>query len=142
MICGDTIVREGREWIGTPFRWQASVKGVGCDCKGLIYGVARELELPEAASLHARMADYRIVVDTKLLREGIAANFVEVDEPMAGDVLLLRLGRRVQHLGIYSGFGHMIHTYSGGPDRVVESEMGKAWGNALDSVWRWKSMAA
>ena len=142
MITGTDIVREARSWIGTPFRWQASVRGVGCDCKGLVYGVARELQMPEACSLHARMADYRTVVDEKLLRQGIEANFVQIETPEAGDVLLLRLGRRVQHLAIYSGFGHMIHTYSGGPDRVVESEMGRAWGNALDSAWRWKSMAA
>ena len=28
-------------WIGTPYRHQASLKGVGCDCLGLVRGVWR-----------------------------------------------------------------------------------------------------
>ena len=30
-------------WIGTPYRHQASQKGVGCDCLGLVRGVWREV---------------------------------------------------------------------------------------------------
>jgi len=32
------IVVETRDWIGTPYRHQASLKGVGCDCLGLVRG--------------------------------------------------------------------------------------------------------
>lgn len=35
------IVIEARSWLGTPYRHQASVKGVGCDCLGLVRGVWR-----------------------------------------------------------------------------------------------------
>ena len=31
-----------RSWVGTPFHHQQSVKGVGCDCVGLINGVGIE----------------------------------------------------------------------------------------------------
>ena len=43
------IVEEARAWIGTPYRHQASLKGVGCDCLGLIRGVWRAVmgEEPE-----------------------------------------------------------------------------------------------
>ncbi len=37
------IVAEARSWIGTPYRHQASLKGVGCDCLGLLRGVWREV---------------------------------------------------------------------------------------------------
>ena len=37
------IVAEARAWIGTRYRHQASVKGVGCDCLGLVRGVWRAL---------------------------------------------------------------------------------------------------
>ena len=42
--------RGARGWIGTPYRHQASLKGVGCDCLGLVRGVWREVmgEEPEA----------------------------------------------------------------------------------------------
>ena len=49
----DRIVETARSWIGTPYRHQASLKGVGCDCLGLVRGVWREIyggepELPPA----------------------------------------------------------------------------------------------
>jgi NlpC/P60 family putative phage cell wall peptidase len=35
------IVVATRDWIGTPYQHQASLKGVGCDCLGLVRGVWR-----------------------------------------------------------------------------------------------------
>ena len=37
----EEIVARARAWIGTPYRHQASRKGVGCDCLGLVRGVWR-----------------------------------------------------------------------------------------------------
>jgi NlpC/P60 family putative phage cell wall peptidase len=34
-----------RHWLGTPFVAGGSVQGIGCDCAGLIEGLARELGL-------------------------------------------------------------------------------------------------
>ena len=31
-----------RGWLGTPYQHQASLKGVGCDCLGLVRGLWRE----------------------------------------------------------------------------------------------------
>lgn len=41
------IVAETRDWIGTPYRHQASLKGVGCDCLGLVRGVWRAVVVTE-----------------------------------------------------------------------------------------------
>ena len=40
---GGHIVAVARSFIGTPYRHQGSLKGIGCDCLGLIRGVWREL---------------------------------------------------------------------------------------------------
>ena len=142
------IVVEARSWIGTPFQWQASVKGAGCDCKGLIAGIARELRLPEADSLYARLANYRPgKVDTKLLKAGLAEMFDPATAPLPGDLLLLRVGGLPQHLAILSegnpsDGGRMIHTYGKGPARVIEVPMGHAWRSALDSAWSWRERVA
>jgi len=40
---GDKVLALAEPWIGTPYRHQASLRGVGCDCLGLIRGVWREL---------------------------------------------------------------------------------------------------
>ena len=44
-------VAVAREWLGTPYRHQASVRGEGADCLGLLRGIWRDLigEEPEQA---------------------------------------------------------------------------------------------
>jgi len=39
----DEIVGAAQRWLRTPYQHRASVKGVGCDCLGLIRGVWREV---------------------------------------------------------------------------------------------------
>ncbi len=41
------IVVTARLWIGTPYLHQASLRGIGCDCLGLLRGVWRDLYGPE-----------------------------------------------------------------------------------------------
>ncbi|MEL6794106.1 MAG: peptidase P60, partial [Pseudomonadota bacterium] len=55
-VVGARAVRIARAWIGTPYRHQASLKGVGADCLGLIRGVWRELygAEPEAPPPYSR----------------------------------------------------------------------------------------
>ena len=47
MIERETIVAGACGWLGTHYHHQASVKGVGCDCLGLVRGLWRELCGPE-----------------------------------------------------------------------------------------------
>ena len=49
MTQGDRIVAVARGWLGTPYRHQASCRGAGTDCLGLILGVWRQVvgDLPE-----------------------------------------------------------------------------------------------
>ncbi len=44
------VVAEARLWLGTPYRHQGSLRGIGCDCLGLVRGVWRGLlgDEPEA----------------------------------------------------------------------------------------------
>ena len=39
----DDVVAVARTWLGTPYHHQASLKGVGTDCLGLVRGVLCEL---------------------------------------------------------------------------------------------------
>jgi NlpC/P60 family putative phage cell wall peptidase len=136
------VVAEARTWLGTPFRWQASQKGVGCDCKGLLWGVARELGFPEAESLYAKVADYSPTrpVPSALLKEGFAAIFDPVEDMQPGDVLLLKRGGKVMHIAIVSSEDSAIHAQLGSKDHAKETKLRallKLW--QLDSVWRWRN---
>ncbi|MBS7669326.1 NlpC/P60 family protein [Croceicoccus gelatinilyticus] len=135
---GHTIIEAARGWIGTPFAWGQSAKGVGCDCKGLVAGVARELDLPGAGSFEANFAGYGARVRPDVLKAGMVAVFDRARDVREGAVLLLKVAGRTQHLAIYAGQGRMIHCYSAGPMRVIEVPMGHVWARAVDSIWNWR----
>lgn len=136
---GDKVVWAAQLWVGTPFHWGASVKGVGCDCRGLISGIARDLGRPEADQWEATWKGYGQQVPAGALRAGLERLFDPVaGEWLPGDVLLLRVGGKLQHLAIYCGAGRMVHTYSKGPRQVIETPMGTVWKQATESAWRWR----
>jgi len=139
MVTRAQIVAEAESWKGTPHVWQASRKGRGCDCKGLIAGVARELDLPESRSVYALMHSYG-KVDVRLLRRGMAVVFDQTDQMEPGNVLLLKMLGHPQHLAIL-GHGEIIHTYAKGPECVVGAHLEPAlrlW--PLDSIWAWRGV--
>jgi len=47
------VVAAARGWLGTPYRHQASVRGQGADCLGLVRGVWREVVGHEIVTLPA-----------------------------------------------------------------------------------------
>lgn len=141
---GFQVAAEARTWTGTPFRWEASLKGIGADCKGLLAGAARACGLPEGDELEARVVGYSRTINPAKLEAGLDRLFDRqadgaIMEP--GDVLAFRIRGKVQHLGIYTGDGHrhtMVHAYSGNPAQVVEVPLGRFWMNRLAGVWRWR----
>ena len=137
-MTGNDVVREAREWVGTPFHWQASLKGVGCDCKGLVWGVARSLGLPEAESVYAKVADYQIVEPRRLL-EGMRSTFRRVSDLAMGRVVVIEMGGRLQHLGIVTP-QTLIHCTLRPPQQVVETPLTQAWRRRIASVWAWPSL--
>src|SRR6478752_1062671 len=52
---GQRALQEARLWLNTPYQHQASLRGVGCDCLGLVRGVWRALvgKEPERAPPYA-----------------------------------------------------------------------------------------
>jgi NlpC/P60 family putative phage cell wall peptidase len=143
MVTRADIVAEASEWLRTPFHWQQSVKGAGCDCKGLVAGIARELGMPEAQSIYASMmADHSGRVDERLLIRGLAETMIRTTDPQPGDVLLLRMGGKPQHLAIHAG-ERLIHCYASAkpPACVISTPIEvalRAW--PLHSAWTWGSI--
>jgi len=136
------IVLAARSWLGTPYRHQASVKGVGADCLGLVRGVWREVAGEEPEVLPAYSADWAETGGRETLLEaaGRWLRPVAVDEVRMGDVVLFRMspGAAVKHCAILSDVEgpepRMIHAYWG--RAVVESWMGVWWRRRLVAVFR------
>jgi NlpC/P60 family putative phage cell wall peptidase len=126
------IVAAARDWIGTPYLHQASVKGVGCDCLGLLRGVWRDVYGTEPEAVPAYTADWSEPQGQERLMEAALRHMVSADaRPLAaGQVLLFRMraGAVAKHLGIVGQAGPrptFIHAYSG--HGVLESPFSTPW---------------
>lgn len=133
---GARIVAAARSWIGTPYLHQASVKGAGCDCLGLLRGVWREVIGAEPEVVPPYSRDWSEPQgDEALLRAALRhlrAKPVHAEAP--GDVLLFRMreGAVAKHLGLQAKAGEaacFIHAYSG--HGVIESALSAPWRRRL-----------
>jgi NlpC/P60 family putative phage cell wall peptidase len=127
------VAAEVRAWIGTPYRHQASLKGAGTDCLGLVRGVFRALygHEPEAPPPYA--PDWAEAAGTETLRDAARRHLVEVglEDIVPGDVLLFRMMRNgpAKHCAILVAPDRMVHAYSG--YSVREEVLGDAWRRRL-----------
>lgn len=126
-ISRTAIVAEARPWLGTPWHHQAAAKGVGCDCIGLIRGVAEPFLGPIDIALDysPRWHLYR----AEPLMHRIFSEWCEEIDPaeaQAGDVLCFGVGKGpAHHCGYVSPVG-LIHCYREA-GRVVEQSMTEWW---------------
>lgn len=138
---GRAALTEARTWLGTPYRHQASAKGAGADCLGLVRGVWRALYGVEPARVPPYTADWVDVRGASLV-EAAQRHLAPVSaaDARAGDVLLFRMRDRgpAKHLAILSSsnlsVGRMIHAYSG--HAVCETHVSRPWRRRLVGVFR------
>ena len=121
------IVAEARTWLGTPYQHQASLKGAGCDCLGLVRGLWRALYGEEPEAVPAYRPDWAVLEGREVLLEAAQRRLRPVSAARPGDVLLFRMaaGAPVKHAAIASGEDRMIHAYWG--RAVVESWIVPWW---------------
>ncbi|MFQ6553314.1 NlpC/P60 family protein [Aestuariibius insulae] len=126
------VVAAARDWIGTPYLHQASVKGAGTDCLGLLRGVWRDCHGAEPEPVPAYSADWSEPQGDEVLWRAALRHLAARDGAieMPGDVLLFRMraGAVAKHLGIQAGTGaeaSFIHAYS--EHGVVESPLSEPW---------------
>ncbi|KGJ04822.1 putative phage cell wall peptidase, NlpC/P60 family [Paracoccus halophilus] len=124
------IVQAARGWIGTPYVHQASVRGAGMDCLGLVRGVWREIVGAEPEPMPAYTPDWGEAGGAELLLGGAGRLLHPAPDEQPGDVLVFRMraGAIAKHLGILAQTGaqaSFVHAY----DRhgVVESPLSAPW---------------
>lgn len=135
------VVDAARGWIGTPYRHQASRRGVGADCLGLLRGVWREVVGPEPETPPPYRPDWAEVGEDELMLGAARRWLTEkpVEAVGAGDVVLFRMtpGAAVKHCALVSEVDgpewRMIHAYWG--RAVVESWMGPWWRKRLAAAF-------
>lgn len=144
------VLAEARAWIGTPFRHQAAVKGVGCDCAGLVRGVGEAAGVLTIAPEDWRqVANYGRQPHPKRMNAALRRFLVRVPPSKArpGDVLWMHWREGLpMHLAI---LGHdeqggrrltIIHAFSDF-ERVIEHGFTQEWRERVTSCWRYPSLA-
>lgn len=113
----EDIVAETRAWIGTPYQHQASLKGIGCDCLGLVRGVWRAVIGAEPERVPAYTADWAEALRCETLADAARRNLISVglDEFREGDVLLFRWRTNLpaKHAAIVTARDLMVHAHDG-----------------------------
>ena len=134
---GDDVVELARGWLGTPYHHQASQRGIGTDCLGLVRGVWRELYGAEAEIPAAYTRDWAEASARETMLEAAVRHLVPMAREAAspGDVLIFRLrsGFAAKHAGILSGSGRMIHAMEGVP--VSEVALSPWWRRRIAAVF-------
>jgi NlpC/P60 family putative phage cell wall peptidase len=135
------VVTVARGWIGTPYVHQASVKGAGCDCLGLLRGVWRELRGAEAEAPPPYSPDWAEARGKETLREALARHLNEIAprDAAPGDVVLFRMVARgpAKHCAIVGekdGALTLIHARQN--KRVSEEAFAPAWRRKLAFAFR------
>lgn len=132
------IVAAARGWRGTPYRHQASLRGVGTDCLGLVRGVWREVIGPEPESPPGYGPDWAEMGGQEALAAAARRHLREIPctEFMAGDVLLFRWrgGMPAKHAGIAASCDTMVHAQEGAA--VAEIVLAPWWRRRIAFAFR------
>jgi NlpC/P60 family putative phage cell wall peptidase len=137
-ITRTAIVAEARAWIGTPYRHQASLKGVGCDCLGLIRGVWRAVCGAEPEPVPPYTRDWAEAGKREAFALAAGRHMTEIDcaRFLPGDVLLFRwrAGLVAKHAAIATAPDLMVHAHEAAA--VAEVALAPWWRRRLAFVFR------
>ena len=146
---GARICEEARRWIGTPWVHQRYHKGLGCDCIGLVRGVALALNLCDASDggrLAKPFLGYGMGAEPEKMKAALSAylepiafsplsgaEIIDLCEP--GDVLWIAFKGIERHVGIFTAERHIIHSYQG-VGKVVEHTLDAKWTRRVAGAYR------
>lgn len=140
MTRGDRAAAIAASWMGTPYQHQASQKGQGTDCLGLVRGIWRELYGSEPEVPPPYSPDWAETGPGEPLIEAAGRWMLAVSlkEIRPGDVLLFRMkpGCPAKHCAVVAASGaQIIHAYWG--RSVVRSWLTPWWQARLAAAFRW-----
>ncbi|KZL18524.1 peptidase P60 [Pseudovibrio sp. WM33] len=130
-----TLLREARSWVGTPYQHQATTKGAGCDCLGFIRGLYRFLHHTEPSVPASYAPEWAELKGEDQLLNAAHQYLNEVQgslqKPKPAEVILFRWAPQspCKHLGFMTSKDRFIHAYEA--VGVVESPLVPMWRNKI-----------
>lgn len=132
-MIADKMVAAAREYLGTPFRHQGRLLGVGVDCAGVVVHAVRSCGMDVDDVTGYGPTPNKGLLEHSL--EGhLALTKVSKADMAAGDILLMRFAREPQHLAIFTGDG-ILHAYEAA-GKCCEHGLDQAWSSRIVQVYR------
>lgn len=126
-----------RAWVGTPYHHQQSLRGVGCDCLGLVRGVYEAYMNEPTGPLVPYSRDWADVTGQETLIHAARGHLIEkpILEKAPGDVLVFRFRSWMvaKHAGLMVSNNTMVHAMEG--VGVTEVHLGKWWQRHIAAVF-------
>lgn len=136
------LVAEAERWIGTPYCHQASRRGVGADCLGLVMGIWSAVSGTSVTLSRTDQRHWAQHAQGEPLLEGLRRHMSRIDpaEARPGDLLALRWRRGwpASHLALMMGDGIIVHAYEGGA--VVRSHLAP-WASHVAAAFAFPGLA-
>lgn len=137
------IVDAARAWIGTPYHHQASRRGIGTDCLGLVRGVWRDLYGSDAEKPPAYSRDWAEAGGQETMLDAASRHLVRIPLPEIepGDVVVFRFRQGVvaKHAAIIASPSTMIHAMEGAP--VCEVSLSHWWHRRIAGAFRFPNLS-
>jgi len=129
------IIREARQWLGTPFHHQGRVRGVGVDCLQLLIGVYSAVGLMAEIDVGPYPWDWHFHKSEQRYLKGMKKHAKKVAKPLPGDAAMFTFGHCASHAAIVIDWPQCIHAYHG--QGVVETDAvnGAELSGRLHSFW-------
>lgn len=110
---GDRLADAALMWLGTPYRHNAKIRGVGVDCARFVIGACEDAGLIDRDSLVLGdfSNEWALHHSRDVMREVAERYCFLVHEARRGDIFLYQYGRVASHAGIYLGCDRVIHAY-------------------------------
>ncbi len=132
------VIDAARAWVGTPYLDQASLRGAGCDCLGLVRGLWRELVGPEPLPVPPYSRDWAETGPREVLIEALAQAMPRLAADAAGPgavlVFRMRRGRLAKHCAVLVAEGRIVHSREG--LGVIEEALTRAWALRIAAAFR------
>lgn len=127
------LIAAARGWIGTPYQHQASLRGIGCDCLGLLRGVWRECLGAEPERLRPYGPGWAEASGEEALLAAASRHLLARPglDLVPGAVLLFRWRPHfaAKHCAIAVDRDRLIHAHDGAS--VAEITLSAAWRRRL-----------
>jgi NlpC/P60 family putative phage cell wall peptidase len=139
------VVADALAWLDTEFIHQASLRGVGSDCIGLVGGIARDRGTPDGLAWAAdqEFKGYSRTPNPRTLLAGTEKYLerIRIDEARPGDVLLMRFTDEPQHFSILTALEppYIVHA-SNTRKRVVEHRLDDVWRSRVIRAYRYRDL--